>query len=306
MDVSHQVAGLLNQALEGISAAARRSGLIDFDNEVQVIKESVADQVRDIISQERSDKLCGQGPTASIRRRIGLQRSEPTNHFALVEEDDRLDDYVFRQLIEVTFPTQVTHFARGGSAPVIDNDHPDLPENPDDWRGGLYKGPRGAPMLVIPVSVGITISYLLYVFKRDAWESDTIVVVTYVDVEREWVYHEFLDVLSKKVVQKSFRHEVFNATGYLPPGGITYRTLDDFVVAHHALLAPVTHVRDQGLELRLITDLKNPTSRWIAVFDNARTREDGEASWSELDPVYQNRLFDKLKELVKQDQKEVG
>lgn len=299
MDTAQRLAVLLTDTLDGISLAARRSGHYDFHNELHCVGENVKGQLGDIFREERHKKLRGEGPLVSMRKRLGMLKHTPINHFDLVKEDDKAETYHLYHLIEVTFPTEVTWFGRGGHGPTLKtDDYPELPTNPDDWNGGIYAGPRMSPVLVVPVALEKTLSYVVYKFQRDAWGSDDITIMTFVEAEKEWVDHDFIEVLSLRTLRKSFRHTVFNATGYLPPGGITYNNLDKVIKKHHRNLAPVTHVRLKGFDLKIVTDESDSTLRMVEITDSLYRRDN--LQWDDLDPTYQVALMDKLETIVKE------
>lgn len=277
-----------------------------FGERVRWISNQLNEIEAELRQEENERKLKGKGPLAELKFKLGIINVPTTNLLTKVPEADRASHDTALGLVKEFFNATQTGLGEGGSLSFDIETLPELPASIDKLSKGVYhnKTPTGKRLTVCLEVPGLNFCHVLITFPADKLHDRlSIKVNTYVEVEKEWVTHDFFEIMSRKALRAAmldFAKRMGGVVSFVPRSemialGDEHLPKEDTgeggysaQVIFQGYRTRLWRVKDTG---EVLLDIARQNGNMMTGFENLE--------WDDLTATKQQQLFDQLSDKLK-------
>ena len=250
-------------------------------------------------------KLIGEGPIATLKYKLGLAKGYSTNLLQRVPDTDRATREAITSIIQEFIVTEQTGLMEGGEYSFTIDNLRELPADVANLKAGVYRYRDHQRLLFVIQVIGVNYGFLIVSLPQKEGLSIVYRMVSYVEIEKEWVDHDYLEFCSLKSIRNGLLTEL-KKQGYSPPLVITQRQLITLLNT----LEPETNKRFRNLVIafqnyRVKAVYSEDAGYLVTVYHTSQlnyslTPEENEINWNLLNATKQNQLYELFKQKVKE------
>ena len=250
-------------------------------------------------------KLTGEGPVATLKYKLGIAKGYATNLLQRVPEADRATRESITTLLQEFIVAEQTGLIEGGDFRLPMEGLKELPADLATLKAGVYKYQEHQRLLFVIQVIGVNYGFLIISLPQKPGLAIVYRAVSYVEIEKEWLDHDYLEFCSLKSIRNGLLTEL-KRLGHTPPLTVAYRQLITLLNT----LEPETNKRFRNLGVsfqnyRAKAAFIDGGGYAVTVYHTAQlhyslTPEEQEISWNVLTATKQSQLYNLFGQRIKE------